>query len=132
MFRLEPAADFRCAQISAPDPHHRGIEIIRRAYYLVPGADETQRELSPGFGEAIASAQHDHPQPMGRANDRYWWIFRDRIYSTPDRLTRAAVMRLAERERIASLSSVRAARLPLGSAQHAFGRSSMLVSQRSA
>ena len=36
---------------------------------------------------------------MGRAADRYWWLYCDCVYSTPDRLSRAAVLRLAEREK---------------------------------
>jgi hypothetical protein len=97
MFRLEPNAEFRCRQISRPDPQNRGMTFIARAYFLAPGT-APEVELSPGFGEAIAAGQHDRPQPMGRALDRYWWIYEDRVYSTPDRLSRAAVLRLAKRE----------------------------------
>ena len=96
MFRLESHAGFRCAECRRPDPRHPGISFIQRSYFLATG-NEDEIELSPGFGEAIAAGQHSRPQPMGRAQNRYWWIYRDLIYSTPDRLSRAAVLRLAER-----------------------------------
>lgn len=103
MFRLEPAAEFRCRERTRPDPHHPGISFIERSYFLATGREEDEIELSPGFGEAIAAGQDVRPQPMGRTANRYWWIFRDRVYSTPDRLSRAAIMRLAERDRTAPL-----------------------------
>jgi hypothetical protein len=97
MFRLEPNAEFRCREEMRPDPSHRGISFVQRTYFLAPGTGP-EVELSPGFGEAIAAGRSNRPQPMGRARDRYWWVFEDRVYSTPDRLTRAAVLRLAQRE----------------------------------
>jgi hypothetical protein len=97
MFRVEPNAEFRCREQVRPDRANRGISFLQRTYYLAPGAGP-EVELSPGFGEAIAAGQAIRPQPMGRAHDRYWWVFEDRVYSTPDRLSRAAVLRLAQRE----------------------------------
>lgn len=108
MFRVEPDAEFHCLESTRPDPHHPGIDFIERSYFLDTGRADEQVELSPGFGEAIAAGQSSRPQPMGRAENRYWWIFRDRVYSTPDRLSRAAVLRLAEGERIAAQSESRA------------------------
>jgi hypothetical protein len=97
MFRLEPNADFRCREQMRPDPANRGISFLQRTYYLAPGTGG-EVELSPGIGEAIAAGQTLRPQPMGRLEDRYWWIFEDRVYSTTERLSRAAVLRLSQRE----------------------------------
>lgn len=124
MFRLEPDASFVCREQTRPDPHHRGIDFLRRCYFLDTGGNE-EVELSPGFGEAIAAGHESRPQPMGRAEDRYWWIYRDKVYSTSDRLTRAAVLRLAERERVAAVTASRPR-----AAQHGFRRSSLLASPR--
>ena len=97
MFRLEPNAEFRCRETSRPDPGHRGMFFLERTYFLAPGMGP-EIELSAAFGEAIAAGQGTSPQPMGQAHDRYWWVFEDRVYSTSDRLSRAAVLRLARRE----------------------------------
>jgi len=116
MFRSEPGASFRTSEMTTPDPRHRGISFVDRRYFLSTGSGAPDVELSRGFGEAIAAGQESRPQPMGRAADRYWWLFRDRVYSTPDRLSRAAVLRLAEREtaqereRLAAASSASVAR----------------------
>ena len=99
MFRSEPNASFLTTEATRPDPRHRGINFVERTYFLSTGTGGPNVELSRGFGEAIAAGQQSRPQPMGRAADRYWWLFRDRVYSTPDRLSRAAVLRLAEREK---------------------------------
>lgn len=99
MFRSEPSAAFRTTETSRPDPNHPGISFVDRSFFLSPGPASADVELSRSFGEAIAAGQQSRPQPMGRAADRYWWLYRDRVYSTPDRLSRAAVLRLAERER---------------------------------
>lgn len=127
MFRREPAAEFHCRESSRPDPHHPGISFIHRTYFLSTGNGDAEVELSPGFGEAIAAGQTVHPQPMGRTEDRYWWIFRDRVYSTPDRLSRAAVLRLTEQQRIAALGEARQT-----ASQGSFSpRAGTLVAQRS-
>ena len=99
MFRSEPSASFHTSESTRPDPRHPGVSFIERAYFLSTSAGSPDIELSRSFGEAIAAGQRDRPQPMGRAADRYWWLFRDCVYSTPDRLSRAAVLRLAQRER---------------------------------
>lgn len=126
MFRVEPHAAFRCEEAARPDPRHPGISFVQRTYVLCTG-DGADVELSPGFGQAIADGQLDRPQPMGRAEGLYWWIFRDRVYSTPDRLSRAAVLRKTECERAAlTVSEIRVA-----APQQAFRRSSLLVSPRS-
>lgn len=126
MFRLEQDAAFRCEDTTRPDPRHRGISFVQRTYVLSTG-NGADVELSPAFGKAIAEGQLDRPQPMGRADGLYWWIFRDRVYSTPDRLSRAAVLRKAERERVALTTP----ELRLVAPQQAFRRSSLLVSARS-
>ncbi len=116
MFRTEPTGSFRTDESTRPDPRHPGVSFLERTYYLSTGATAGDVELSRAFGEAIAAGQQSRPQPMGRAADRYWWLFRDRVYSTPDRLSRAAVLRLvererdAERERLAAATSVPASR----------------------
>ena len=102
MFRYEPDAAFRCTESTRPDPNHRGIGFVSRTYFLSTGGSALDVELSPGFGEAIAAGHQSRPQPMGRARDRYWWLFRDQVFSTPDRLSRAAVLRLVEREKLAA------------------------------
>ena len=99
MFRSEPNAAFHTSESTRPDPKHAGVSFIERSYFLRPGSGGGDVELSRGFGEAIAAGQATRPQPMGRAAGRYWWLFRDVVYSTPDRLSRAAVVRLAEGER---------------------------------
>ena len=97
MFRSEPNASFLTTEETRPDPRHRGISFVERTYFLSTGTGIPNVELSRGFGEAIAAGQASRPQPMGRAADRYWWLYCDCVYSTPDRLSRAAVLRLAER-----------------------------------
>ncbi len=101
MFRREPEAGFRIVEATRPDPRHPGISFLERSYFLATG-NGPQVELSRGFGEVIAAGQRRRPQPMGRVAGRYWWLYRDSVYSTPDRLSRAAVLRLAERERPAA------------------------------
>ena len=114
MFRSEPGASFRTSEMTTPDPRHRGISFVDRRYFLSTGSGAPDVELSRGFGEAIAAGQESRPQPMGRAADRYWWLFRDRVYSTPDRLSRAAVLRLIERERDLERERVAVATTGLG------------------
>lgn len=123
MFRLEPNARFQCRESSRPDPRDRGIRNVEQSYFLLTGSGAEAVGLSPGFGQAIAAGLHERPQPMGRAEDRYWWIFGDRIYSTPDRLSRAAVLRLAEREQLGTQS-----RSWVDAVRPAFERSGALVS----
>lgn len=101
MFRSEPEADFRIVEATRPDPRHPGISFLEHRYFLATGNGGPEVELSRSFGEAIAAGQGSRPQPMGRVAERYWWLYRDDVYSTPDRLSRAAVLRLAEREQIA-------------------------------
>lgn len=117
MFRTEPAASFRTEETTRPDRSHAGISFVERSYFLATGSGAGDVELSRGFGEAIAAGQQNRPQPMGRAADRYWWLFRDRVYSTPDRLSRAAVLRLAERERDMERERVAAATSALAAAR---------------
>src|SRR6478735_7873760 len=111
MFRSEPNAAFHTSESTRPDPAHVGVSFVERSYFLRPGPGAGDVELSRGFGEAIEAGQSTRPQPMGRAADRYWWLFMDRVYSTPDRLSRAAVLRLVgqekemERERIAAATA---------------------------
>lgn len=112
MFRREPAAGLRIAETTRPDPRHPGISFLERSYFLTTGAGP-EVELSRGFGEAIVAGQHKRPQPVGRVAGRYWWLYRDGVYSTPDRLSRATVLRLAESEHRASAARQRP-RLPRG------------------
>lgn len=125
MFRLEPDAEFQCRESRPSDPRDGGFDTVERSYFLITGAGSAEAvELSPGFGQAIAAGLHERPQPMGRAEDRYWWIFGDRIYSTPDRLSRAAVLRLAECERLGTQP-----RSWVASARPSFERSGALATQ---
>lgn len=114
MFRSEPAAELRVAETKHPDPRHPGIELIERTYLLATGSGDAAVEIARDSGAAIVAGQSRRPQPIGRIGDRYWWLFRDRVYSTPDRLSRAAVLRLVERERRAPAS-----RAPLTRGDHA-------------
>lgn len=97
MFRLEPNAELRHSETSKPHPGSRGVVFVQRSYVLDTG-EGPEVKLAPGYGEAIAAGQSSQPQPIGRAEDRYWWAFEGRVYSTPDRLSRASVMRLARRD----------------------------------
>lgn len=97
MLRLEPNAELRCDESTRPDRLHPGISFVERAYFLAPGTGPDV-ELSPGHGEAVAAGRGRGPQPMGFTHDRFWWAFGDCIYSTPARLSRAEVSRLAQRE----------------------------------
>jgi hypothetical protein len=73
------------------------MTFISRVYFLDPGTGR-EVELPPGFGEAIAAGDSERPQPMGCAEGLNWWILDGRIYSTSERLTRAAVLRLVEQQ----------------------------------
>ena len=97
MFRLEPNAELRHTETAKPHPGARGVSFVQRDYVLETG-DGIELRLSPGYGEAIAAGERSQPQPIGQASDRYWWAFEGRVYSTPDRLSRAAVARLARRD----------------------------------
>ena len=59
--------------------------------------------------EESTRPDHRHPGISFLAADRYWGLFRDRVYSTPDRLSRAAVLRLVDREREAERERLAAA-----------------------
>lgn len=96
MFRHEPDAELRFSETTKPHPGARGVSFVQRSYVLDTG-EGPEVKLAPGFGEAIAAGQGSRPQPIGHADDRYWWAFEGRLYSTPDRLSRSAVMRLARR-----------------------------------
>lgn len=102
MFRREPAAALRIDEATRPDPRHPGISFLERSYHLVTGDGAPDIEISRGYGEAITAGQRNRPQPIGRFAGRYWWLFHDSVYSTPERLSRGAVLRLAERERPAA------------------------------
>jgi hypothetical protein len=97
MFRLEPNAELRCSEVTKSHPGARGVSFVQRHYVLDTG-DGPEVKLAPGFGEAIAAGQGSQPQPIGQAEDRYWWAFEGRVYSTPDRHSRATVMRMAHRD----------------------------------
>ncbi len=97
MFRLEPNAELRYSETTKPHPGSRGVSFVQRDYVLDTG-EGPEVKLAPGFGEAIAAGQGSQPQPIGEAEDRYWWAFEGRVYSTPDRLSRSAVMRMARRD----------------------------------
>lgn len=115
MFRNEPGASFRVAETTRPDPRHRGVCFVARRYFLAPGGDAVETELPRDRGETIAAGQHERPQPIGHIADRYWWMFRDRVYSCPDELTRAAVQRLIDRDTEAARKRLAAATNPLSS-----------------
>jgi hypothetical protein len=111
MFRLEPNAELRCLETSKAHPGARGVAFVQRHYVLDTGAGAELR-LAPGSGEVAASGQGTQPQPVGHAEDRYWWAFEGRVYSTPDRLSRTTVMRLARRDE--AERSARGRRRPAG------------------
>ena len=97
MFRLEPEAELRFSETTKAHPGARGVSFVQRQYVLDTGTGD-ELKLAPGFGEAIVAGQGSQPQPIGRSDERYWWAFEGRVYSTPDRLSRAAVMRMARRD----------------------------------
>lgn len=98
MFRSEPDARFRATETSRPDPRHSGVSFVERRYFLATGPGRQEVEIAREIGEAVATGQRRRPQPLGHAAGRYWWMYRDRLFSSSDRLSRGAALRLIEGE----------------------------------
>lgn len=95
MLRHEPRAELRRTERISPDPRHRGIRLVDRAYTLVVGGGGDV-DLPPGLGEAVEASQGRHPAFIGEAAGRFWWMYEGRIYSAPEWLSRGVVARFAE------------------------------------